>query len=35
MSLSGLNELSYTLFVGFVLVMSGLFFKLGVAPFHV
>lgn len=35
MSLSGLNELPYSLFIGFILVMSGLFFKLGVAPFHV
>lgn len=35
MSLSGLNELPYGLFIGFILVISGLFFKLGVAPFHV
>jgi len=35
MSLSGINELPYSLFIGFILVMSGLFFKLGVAPFHV
>lgn len=35
MSLSGINELPYSLFIGFILVISGLFFKLGVAPFHV
>lgn len=35
MSLSAYNELPYGLFIGFILVISGLFFKLGIAPFHV
>lgn len=34
-SISAYNDLPATLFIGFILVLSGLLFKLGVAPFHV
>jgi NADH-quinone oxidoreductase subunit N len=33
--ISAYNDLPLTLFIGFGLILSGLFFKLGVAPFHV
>lgn len=33
--LSAFNYLPYVSFIGFILIICGLFFKLGVVPFHV